>query len=187
MRTVLTDDEYNTLSKLTKNMKIDNVIDIYSNKTKSGKNTDFFYDFEENKKLSLKKGLSILYDAIAYPLKHEGLDDHECEIMIDLFKEFGVIINNNGIIPLVKINEDVHKNVYNEYSGLVYNNKTQKYDRMFVTEIGEMVAEHRAKEAAENCNKYEPVLYDYDTTKVKIEVRECITTYGDWKLYGGKS
>ena len=82
----LTDGEWNAISTLTRKTKLDSVFDVWSN----GTGNDYFYDFEEDKKMSLKSGLALLYESLAYPLSHEGLSDKESKLIVDLFKEFKV-------------------------------------------------------------------------------------------------
>lgn len=88
-RTRLTNDEWNTIAKLTRRTKLDSVFDIYSN----GTGKDYFFDFEENKKMSLKAGFELLYESLAYPLSHEGLTENESKLIVNLFKEFNVAGN----------------------------------------------------------------------------------------------
>lgn len=82
----LTNDEWNAISQLTRNTHLDSVFDIWS----IGTGKDYFYDFENNKRMSLKSGLSLLYESLAYPLQHDGLTGKESNLIVNLFKEFKV-------------------------------------------------------------------------------------------------
>ena len=83
-RNVLTIEEFNAVTKLTEKLKVS--FDIYHN---DNKNIDKFVDYENDKKqFCLTTGFTWLYDAIAYPLRHERLNENEINIIVGLFKEF---------------------------------------------------------------------------------------------------
>lgn len=86
LRTKLTDEEYHAISHLTRETKLDSVFDVDTNKN----GEDCFRDFENDCLMSLKDGLEELYEAMAYPLKHEGLSEEECTALVNLFREFEV-------------------------------------------------------------------------------------------------
>lgn len=81
-RTALTDKEWNLISKYTRKLKVDSEFDITIN--------DVWIDYETNRYYSIKEGLEWLYDAIAYPCRHDGLTGEETEMFIDLLKEFDI-------------------------------------------------------------------------------------------------
>lgn len=85
MRKKLTDEEFNAISTLTRRSHLNSEFDIYS----KNRRKDYFWDFDANKKMSLKRGLEETYDGI-FSLKAEDLTDEECKIILDLFEEFGV-------------------------------------------------------------------------------------------------
>lgn len=83
MRSELTDKEYNTVMKLTANLKVDGTFDIYD----CG-DTDKFKDYIAYRMVSLRTGFRWLYDAIAYPLSHDGMTLEESQTIVNLFTEF---------------------------------------------------------------------------------------------------
>jgi hypothetical protein len=82
----LTDLEWNAISNLTSETHLDQSFDVYQ--TKGGK--DCFYDYEEDHPISLKDGLELLYEAMAYPLAEENLTKEEANAVVDLFREFKI-------------------------------------------------------------------------------------------------
>lgn len=109
VRCALTNEEYNAISKLTHNTKLDNVFDVISyddfldnyadisditvvdNATTNNLwGTDGFVDFERNIFLPLDEGLKCLYESLAYPLQHDGLTLEESMLIVNLFKKFNV-------------------------------------------------------------------------------------------------
>lgn len=78
----LTICEYNALSNYTHAIKLDSVVDVSSESE--------FYDFEEDETMSLQEGLSVVWDAIAYPLTHD-ISFHEATIIADMFERFGFL------------------------------------------------------------------------------------------------
>ena len=85
-RKTLTDLEFNAISTLTMHSKLDNSFDVYEKKN----GTDCFYDYDEDRMISLHQGLELLYEGIAYPLSHEGLTIEQAEALMKLFKEFKI-------------------------------------------------------------------------------------------------
>ena len=85
-RTKLTDIEYNAITKLTMNLHLDENFDV----CQCSNGDDCFKDFEDGRLKSLHWGLELLYEGIAYPLKHEYLDNEMCNALAGLFKEFNV-------------------------------------------------------------------------------------------------
>lgn len=85
-RKSLTNLEFDAISTLTMHSKLDNSFDVYENTN----GTDCFYDYDEDRAISLHQGLELLYEAIAYPLSHEGLTVSQSEALVKLFKEFKV-------------------------------------------------------------------------------------------------
>ena len=79
----LTDTEFNLISRYTSKTHLDGVIDITGNE-----NDDFFYDFEEDKEISLQEGFEIVADSVAYPFSHEGFTADESIILEKLIKKF---------------------------------------------------------------------------------------------------
>lgn len=86
VRTKLTVQEFNLVSRWTSETKIDSVLDIQS----VDDNTDIFYDFDNDIELTLEEGFEEMADAIAYPFSHEGFTEEESEILLNLLLEFGV-------------------------------------------------------------------------------------------------
>lgn len=80
----LTDPEWNAISKLTRETKLDSSFDIYTKHN----GDDCFEDLETGRLVSLSTGLKWLYSGMAYPLSHEGLDVIESALIVSLFKEF---------------------------------------------------------------------------------------------------
>lgn len=93
----ITDSQFNAISHLTSATKLDSTIDIAWDGT-----GDFFVDFEENKKLTIKEGLEEIADAIAYPLAHDVSSD-EAIIIVDLFSKYEVYN------PMYKNKEDYYQ------------------------------------------------------------------------------
>lgn len=85
-RTKLTDLEWNAISELTRKSHLDESFDVWQRKN----GDDCFKDFEDGRLKSLRWGLELVQEAIAYPLKHEGLSLEMSNALIDLFKEFNI-------------------------------------------------------------------------------------------------
>lgn len=85
MRNKLTNDEFNAVSKLTNNTHLDEAFDV----CELDNGDDGFYDFNEQRYVDLETGMYWLYDGLAYPFKHDGMDDKECEVLEKLFIDFG--------------------------------------------------------------------------------------------------
>ena len=86
----LTDTEFNAISNLTLRTHLDESFDVDTKKN----GDDGFYNCETGRIVSLKTGLQWLYEGIAYPLSHEKLTAEETELIIGLFKEFGITDND---------------------------------------------------------------------------------------------
>ena len=99
-RTKLTDSEWNAISTLTANSHLDDGFDVWRKRN----GDDCFKDFEDGRLKSLQGGLGLLEESIAYPLKHEGLDDNEANALVNLFKEFK--IGDNDWYDWLLSNED---------------------------------------------------------------------------------
>lgn len=90
-RKILTSEEWNAVSHLTEETKLDMAFDIdYAEMTRNGKTIsyDCFRDMETGKRHSLKTGFEWLFDGIAYPLQHDNMSKEEAEIIVRLLKEF---------------------------------------------------------------------------------------------------
>ena len=85
-RTKLTDLEWNAIQKLTRKSHLDESFDVWQRKN----GDDCFKDFEDGRLKSLHWGLELLYECIAYPFKHEELDDEMSNALVELFKEFKI-------------------------------------------------------------------------------------------------
>lgn len=85
-RKKLSNEEWNAVSRLTSSLKLDDSFDVSTDE----EGNDCFLDREEDKICSLKDGLAVIYDALAYPLCHEKLTDEQCRLIVDLFQEFDV-------------------------------------------------------------------------------------------------
>lgn len=85
-RTKLTDTEWNAISHLTRSSHLDESFDVYQKRN----GDDCFKDMQDGRLKSLNWGLSLLEECIAYPLKHEGLNDNEANALVNLFKEFKI-------------------------------------------------------------------------------------------------
>lgn len=84
MRTKLTNLEWNTLLKYSRKIGVDQVIDV----CEINRYSDGFFDYEDDRIISLPEGLYILYDATVYPADHCGMSPEETEILHKLFTEF---------------------------------------------------------------------------------------------------
>lgn len=80
----LTSEEWNAISKLTSHTHLDNVFDVWQKRN----GEDCFKDFETGRTTSISAGLKWLYEGLAYPLSHDGLDKEEANLIVNLFKEF---------------------------------------------------------------------------------------------------
>ena len=68
---------------------------------------------------------------------------------------------------------------YTEYGGFVKNLDTEQYEQMFVTSCSESLCIGRAKEEAENYNRYYGK--NYDTNDIVVRKRKCILEIADWE------
>lgn len=68
---------------------------------------------------------------------------------------------------------------YIEYGGFVKNIKTGKYERLFTTQMSELLARNRAIEAASNANQNPDYQYDVNDTIVKKRIVK--SEYGEWE------
>ena len=85
-RKKLTDKEWNALLKLTSNTHLDESFDAYTKRN----GEDAFKDYEDGRIKSLHWGLVQLYECIAYPFKHDGMNEDESKTLVELFKEFKI-------------------------------------------------------------------------------------------------
>jgi hypothetical protein len=90
-RQKLTTLEWNALQKLLTRTQLDMVFYLVD----AGKK-DFIFAEDPDKidkyiKESIYEGSMEIYDALGYPLKHEGLDDEETQAIVALWEELGVI------------------------------------------------------------------------------------------------
>ena len=71
------------------------------------------------------------------------------------------------------------KENYIEYGGFVKDLDTKEYVLLFCTTSSELLCIGRAKENAENYNRY----YDknYDTNDIVVRKRKCILEKADWE------
>lgn len=67
-----------------------------------------------------------------------------------------------------------------EYGGFVLNTETNMYDLLFVTEFSILLAKNRAKEKAEEINKYRKQVYD--SNSILVKQRQVRMVIGDWEL-----
>ena len=79
----LNDREFDLLSTLTRRTKLDSVFDIHGDDKE-----DFFYDYEEGCRMTLKDGFELLVSAIVYSFQHEGFTDEESGILENLIQKF---------------------------------------------------------------------------------------------------
>lgn len=79
----ISDEEYNLVSAFTSSTHLDEVMDINYDE-----NEDFFYDFEENKRVSLQEGFKFLAEGTAYSFQFEGFTDEEADVLEKLFQRF---------------------------------------------------------------------------------------------------
>jgi hypothetical protein len=90
-RKLLTPEEWNAISHLTGETKLDMSFDIdHAEMVRQGKTIsyDCFRDMETGRRCSLKTGFEWLFDGIAYPLQHDNMSKEEAEIIVKLLKEF---------------------------------------------------------------------------------------------------
>ena len=85
-RTKLSDLEWNSIQDLTRNTHLDKGFDVWQHRN----GEDCFKDFEDNRLKPLRWGLKLLYESIAYPLKHENLTKEQSNALVELFKEFKI-------------------------------------------------------------------------------------------------
>lgn len=95
------DQAYNAIIKFTSHLKVDSVFDIFT-----GADFDYFRDFEENKILSLKEGLTLLYEAIAYPIQHDNMTEEEAKLIVNVFKDFDIITTDEEADWLLAIDNE---------------------------------------------------------------------------------
>lgn len=67
---------------LTEALRIDSSIDLFI-----GTDFDYFKDYDEDRTLSLKEGMAIIMDALAYPLTHD-VNEEDAKVLRNLFREF---------------------------------------------------------------------------------------------------
>ncbi len=79
----LSDEEFNLISTLTMRTHLDGVFDIASDN-----NEDFFWDMEEDRKMSLEEGFELLSESIAYSFQHEGFSDEESKILEEVIQKY---------------------------------------------------------------------------------------------------
>ena len=79
----MTDTEYNLIQRLTRATHLDEVFDIQGDE-----DNEYWMDFEEDKKLSLKEGFELLVESIAYSFQHEGFTDAEANILERLIQNY---------------------------------------------------------------------------------------------------
>lgn len=87
VRMRLTDNEFNIISRLTHNTKLDTDFDIIA----IDDNYDGFYERDSLKTVYLTEGLQWLWDGLAYPGQHDGLSPEEARVVAKLFLEYGII------------------------------------------------------------------------------------------------
>lgn len=97
----VSDAAYNAILKLTANLKVDSEFDIYT-----GADYDYFRDWETDAAVSLQTGLRWLHGAIAYPLQHDGMTLEESQLIVDVFKEFDIVTDDDDIEWLLLPDED---------------------------------------------------------------------------------
>lgn len=90
-RQKLTTLEWNALQKLLTETHLDSVFYLAD-----GGKKDFIYAEDPDKdgkyiKESICEGSMEIYDALGYPLKHEGLTDEEIQALVALWEELGII------------------------------------------------------------------------------------------------
>lgn len=95
-RKKLSDAEWSAIARYTHNIKVDADFDIAAT---DGTEDDYWED-TDGVRYDLGEGLQMLYDAVAYPLQHEGLEREDARLIANLFKEFG-IINDAGWLWLM--------------------------------------------------------------------------------------
>lgn len=78
----LTDEEFSAIATWTHSVKLDEVLDVVSNKR--------FIDYDGNKHISVKEGMQEIADAMAYHPKHD-LCDNDAEIMVNLLLKYKVM------------------------------------------------------------------------------------------------
>ena len=88
MRKRVTDEEYNAVTHLTSITNIDQVFDLEAlNETE-----DHFYDFEEEKSMSLEEGFRASWDCMSYDSSHYaeygGFTQEEASHVANCFVEF---------------------------------------------------------------------------------------------------
>lgn len=78
----LTDEEFSAIATWTHSVKLDEVLDVASDKR--------FIDYDGNKHISVKEGMQEIADAMAYHPKHD-LCDNDAEIMVNLLLKYKVM------------------------------------------------------------------------------------------------
>ena len=81
----LTELEYDTVNLLATRSRMDCWFMLETDK----QGNDYIFDLEENKKLTLKKGLEMFYMGLT-DLDDYDLDDEQKEILENLFRRLGI-------------------------------------------------------------------------------------------------
>lgn len=68
---------------------------------------------------------------------------------------------------------------YIEYGGFINNIKSGEYERLFTTQMSELLARNRTIEAARNANQNPD--YQYDINDVVVKKRIVKSEYGEWE------
>lgn len=93
-RTRLKDEEWNAITHLTSETKLDSVFDLVQ--VEHDSDPDCWWDFENNREMTLREGLKELWSGLAYPLQHDGLSEKEATLVVNVLKEFRIITETQG-------------------------------------------------------------------------------------------
>ena len=88
-RTRLTDEEWNAITKLTNETKLDSSFDLCQ--TANDSDPDYWWDFDNNCQMNLRDGLQELWEGLAYPPQHDGLSKEEAKLVADVLLEFRIV------------------------------------------------------------------------------------------------
>ena len=86
MTLTLSSNEYNAIDKFLMESHMIDILQIHQDEHFN----DSFWDDEEGKFISIKEGLEIIVDAIAYPLSHYGITKEETKAFENLCASFDI-------------------------------------------------------------------------------------------------
>ena len=79
----VSDPLFNAVSHYTRKSKLDSVFDIVS-----GEVEDYFYDYENESRMSLEEGFSLLNEAAVFPLTDVGISETDEALIAAALQEY---------------------------------------------------------------------------------------------------